>query len=218
MSRQSSDELKKLASLMERQSERVLLQATAACRALASPESDPAHWRDLEHDIDREEVLLEEECLKIMALHHPIGSELRALVTVLRANGDLERIADHALSALEEACELGRVPDSEPLALLSSRVLSMLGRSLAGLRDRDPRIAQGVLDESAAMRSLYDASVRAARTSAGSGNPRDIDQAFRAARVALDLRRMGDLACNLAEDVLYWEQGRIVRHGIPPSP
>jgi len=212
MSKLTSDELKRLASLLERQGDRVLRQVNAACRALTGPILDLAAPRTLEDDIDREEVALEEECLRIMALHHPIGSELRALVTVLRANGDLERIADHALSILEAAPGIGEVPGTEPLALLSSRVLVMFGRSLAALVERDPRLSQAVLDESLPMRALCDAASRAARTQAGSGYGPDIDRAFLAARVALDLRRVGDLACNLAEDVLYWEEGRIVRH------
>lgn len=190
----------------------MLRQVTAACRALSGPVSDLADPRSLEVDIDREEVAIEEECLKVMALHHPIGSELRALVTVLRANGDLERIADHALSILEAAPGILKMPETEPLVLLSSRVLTMLGRSLAALRERDPRLSQAVLDESAPMRALCEAATRAARTLAGSGAMADIDQAFLAARVSLDLKRVGDLACNLAENVLYWEQGRIVRH------
>jgi phosphate transport system protein len=216
MSRQSSDELKRLASLMERQGERVLHQVTTACRALSGLPHDLADPSGLEHDIDREEVVLEEECLRIMALHHPIGSELRALVTVLRANGDLERIADHAFSILEVSSRLGDVPDTSPLALLSVRVLVVLGRVLAALRDRDPRVSQSVLDEGPALRSLHEAAAKSARTVAGSGVAADIDRAFLQARVALDLVRMGDLACNLAEDVLYWEEGRIVRHAGTP--
>src|SRR5664279_2626730 len=119
MSRQTADELRRLASLLEHQGERVLRQVSLACRALTEPGSDVPDPQLLEDDIDRQEVVVEEECLRIMALHHPIGDDLRALVTVLRANGDLERIADHALSALEAAPALsGSVSDA--LSLLSA--------------------------------------------------------------------------------------------------
>lgn len=190
----------------------MLHQATWACRALSDPGSDVPDPQVLEDDIDREEVVLEEECLRIMALHHPIGGDLRALVTVLRANGDLERIADHALSALEASATLTG-PISDAISLLSSRILGMLGRSLSALRERDSRIAQTVLDESSAMRSLSEAAWRHARVRAGSGKAVDLDNSFLEIRIGQDLRRIGDLACNIAEDVLYQEEGKIVRHG-----
>jgi len=212
MSKQTADELRQLASLLERQGERVLRQTTAACSILTNSVAKPADPKALEDDIDREEVVLEEECLRIMALHHPVGGDLRALVTVLRANGDLERIADHALSVLEASPDLSG-PVADALSLLSSRILSMLGRSLHALRERDSRVAQSVLDESPSMRSLSRATWGHARTRAGSGNPADIDHSFLEIRIGQDLRRIGDLACNLAEDVLYWEDGKIVRHG-----
>jgi phosphate transport system protein len=137
------------------------------------------------------------------------------LVTVLRANGDLERIADHALSVLEASPDLSG-PVADALSLLSTRILSMLGRSLHALRERDSRVAQSVLDESHSMRSLSRATWSHARTRAGSGDAADIDHSFLEIRIGQDLRRIGDLACNLAEDVLYWEDGKIVRHGGAP--
>jgi phosphate transport system protein len=212
MSRQTADELRRLSSLLERQGERVLHQTTLACRSLTDPGSDVPDPQSLEDAIDREEVVLEEEALRIMALHHPIGGDLRALVTVLRANGDLERIADHALSVLEASPTLSG-PVSDALSLLSARILGMLARALSALRERDPRIAQTVLDESASMRSLSEAAWRHARIRAGSGMAADLDNSFLEVRIGQDLRRIGDLACNIAEDVLYQEDGKIVRHG-----
>jgi phosphate transport system protein len=55
-----------------------------------------------DEDIDHEEVLIEEECLKIIALHQPTGLDLRRLATFLKANNDLERIADHATNIAED--------------------------------------------------------------------------------------------------------------------
>jgi len=210
MSRQTADELRRLSSLLEHQGERVLRQATLACRALTDPGSDVPDPQVLEDDIDRQEVVLEEECLRIMALHHPVGGDLRALVTALRANGDLERIADHALGVLDAAPGLSG-PVGDPLSLLSSRILSMLQRALAALGARDPRVAQSVLDDSHSMRALSEATWKNARVRAG--NPAELDQAFVEIRIGQDLRRIGDLACNICEDVLYLEDGYIVRHG-----
>jgi phosphate transport system protein len=210
MSRQTADELRRLSSLLEQQGARVFRQTETACRVLTDSVTDAPDHRTLEDDIDRQEVVLEEECLRIMALHHPVGGDLRALVTALRANGDLERIADHALGVLDAAPGLSG-PVGDPLALLSARVLSMLQRSLCALRERVPRVAQSVLDDSPSMRALSEAAWKNARVRAG--NPAELDQAFVEVRIGQDLRRIGDLACNICEDVLYLEDGTIVRHG-----
>lgn len=212
MSRQTSDELRRIAALLQEQSDRVLGQTEAACRVLGGEPVATPDPNTLEEDIDRQEVALEEDCLRLMALHHPVGGDLRFLVTVLRANGDLERIADHALAVLNAH---GRIhgPHADPLNLLSGQVLSMLRHVLSALRDRDPRLAQKVLDEARTLRALAEAAWKAARIRASSGESADLDFAFQEIRIGQDLRRIGDLACNLAEDVLYLDEGLIVRHG-----
>jgi phosphate transport system protein len=211
MSRQTIDEIRRLSLRLDGQSHRVLRQVEDAVRAL-SEFVEPVAVEALEEEIDREEVLLEEECLRVMALHHPIGSDLRFLTTLIRANVDLERAADHAQSAFRLSVGLvGKAPDS--IALLSRMSLVLLRDSIQALLDRDPRQASAVLASTEQLQTLSDAAVRQSRTLADSGDSGALDRAFLSLRVAMDFRRIGDLACNLAEDALYLERGNIVRHG-----
>lgn len=211
MSRQTIDEIRRLSLRLDGQSNRVLRQVEDAVRALSEP-VESRSVEALENEIDREEVLLEEECLRVMALHHPIGGDLRFLATLLRANGDLERAADHAQSVFLLAAGLvGHAPDS--VVLLSRLSLVLLRDSIQALLDRDPRQASTVLASAVNLHALSDAAIRQARTHAESGESNALDQAFLALRVSMDFRRIGDLACNLAEDALYLDHGNIVRHG-----
>lgn len=210
MSRQTADEIRRLTARLEGQSAKVLQQVEAAARSL-SENVQTGGVDELEDEIDREEVVLEEECLRVMALHHPIGGDLRFLATLLRANGDLERAADHALSVFSQVSDLaGHAPDS--IVLLARRSVLLMGQAVRALLARDPQQAAAVLDSSPQLHALSDAAFRQARTHAESIDPGALDQAFVMVRIAMDFRRIGDLACNLAEDALYLEEGRIVRH------
>lgn len=213
MARHTEEEIRQLASRLDAQCRRVHDQVHAAVELVAGAHPRAEDPQVLEREIDREEVLLEELCLRVMALHHPVGSDLRFLVTVLRANGDLERIADHALGVLQAASQAGGAVLSDPTRLLAEHVRGMACKSFQALQMRNPRSAQGVLDGVGAMRRLSEASWNAARARAGSGLLADLDLSFQEIRIGQDLRRIGDLSCNLAEDTLYLEEGRIVRHG-----
>lgn len=219
MSRQTADEIRRLTARLEGQSAMVLRQVEAAAKAL-SENVQSVGFEELEDEIDRGEVVLEEECLRVMALHHPIGGDLRFLATLLRANGDLERAADHALSVFAHVADLdGHAPDS--IVLLARRSVLLMAQAVQALLARDPRQAAAVLDSSPQLHALSDAAMRQARTHAETTDPGALDQAFVMVRVAMNFRRIGDLACNLAEGALYLEKGRIVRHsggGTPVGP
>lgn len=211
MSRQTVDEIRRLSLRLDGQSHRVLRQVEDAVRAL-SEFVEPVAVEALEDEIDREEVLLEEECLRVMALHHPIGSDLRFLTTLIRANVDLERAADHAQSAFRMSAGLvGSAPDA--IVLLSRMSRDLLRDSIQALLDRDPRQASAVLASTVRLHTLSEAAVRQARTMADAAETGAVDRAFLCLRVSMDFRRIGDLACNLAEDALYLDRGNIVRHG-----
>ncbi len=211
MSRQTVEEINRLTARLEGQSARVLRQVEAAARSLTEIVSKEGVER-LEEEIDREEVFLEEKCLRVMALHHPIGTDLRFLATLLRANGDLERAADHAWSAFSLSRTIvGQAPES--LVLLSRRSAFLMAEAVRALLERNPLQAASVLEGNSALETLSETALRQARVHALSGEGDALDQAFVMVRVAMDFRRIGDLAFNLAENALFLERGNIVRHG-----
>jgi len=63
-------------------------------------------WMARDSEIDDWEVRIEEECLKILALHQPVARDLRFVVAVLKINNDLERIGDHATNIAEDVAYL----------------------------------------------------------------------------------------------------------------
>lgn len=213
MSRQSTDEIRRIVANLDLQCQRVVGLLDGCVERLSHPaHGDADALRLAEEQIDREEVLLEEECLRVVALHQPVGSDLRTLATVLRANGDLERAADHATNVLRMVPALPRGEHlPPPLLLLGAKVLEAMRSSCRALVQRDPQLAREVIAGDRLIDSLEKAADGAARTLAV-GHPAEVDAAFVLARVAHELERIADLAKNLAEDVLYLSTGDIVRH------
>lgn len=213
MSRQSSDEIRRISQKLDQQCRRVVDLLDACVDRLSRREGGPdAALARAEEEIDREEVVLEEECFRIVALHQPVGTDLRTLATVLRANGDLERAADHATNVLRMLPTLPPEPHvPQAIHLLGRKVVEAMRLSCKALVVCDPVLAREVIAGDKLIDSLELATDKAARTLAVD-HPELVDAAFRLSRVAHELERVADLAKNLAEDVLYLKTGDIVRH------
>lgn len=166
-------------------------------------------------DIDSYEVELEEECLKILALHQPVAVDMRYIVAVLKINNDLERIGDLAVNIAERAESLSslEVDDiaSTPIKAMSAKVRSMLRESLYALVEVDRKSALNVFytEESVDQlnRELFHASAEAMMN-----NHELVKPLLQYLSAAKNLERIADLSTNIAEDLLYLIDGDIARH------
>lgn len=213
MSRQSTDEIRQIVLALDSQCARVVDLLDECVKRLTLPGlGGEDALRRIEEEIDRQEVVLEEECFRVVALHQPVGSDLRTLAAVLRANGDLERAADHATNVLRHVPRIASIqPLPEPFLHLAEKVVVALRQSCKALVQRDPLLAREVLAGDRLIDSLEQAVERAAQGMAVE-HPGWVDAAFVLSRVAHELERIADLAKNLSEDVLYLSTGDIVRH------
>jgi phosphate transport system protein len=164
--------------------------------------------------IDVLEVELEEECLKILALHQPVAMDLRFIIAVLKINNDLERIGDLAANVAERAVYLADHKDVAPpptLSELAAKAQEMLHTSLDALVNADTELAKKVLrtdDEVDALhRGMYQRVQQRAKD-----NPEQISGIFQWLSVSRYLERIADQATNIAEDVIYMMDGEIIRH------
>ena len=165
-------------------------------------------------DIDQAEVDLEEECLKILALHQPVAIDLRFIVAALKINNDLERIGDLAVNIAERAQYLAAHPkvdipfDFEGMA---RKAQDMVKKSLDALVNMDPRLAREVCaadDEVDAInRQMYLQVQEGIRR-----RPEDMEALIHFLSASRHLERIADHATNIAEDVIYMSDGEIVRH------
>ncbi len=171
--------------------------------------------KDSDYRIDEAEIEVEEECLKILALHQPVAIDLRFIVAVLKINSDLERIGDEAVNIAGRSLNVSAYPKSDiqfDVTALSRKVLLMLKKSLDALVNLDAQIARDVLtadDEiDEAVSVLFQQVKDAIRK-----RPEKVDSLIEYMRINRHLERIADHATNIAEDVIYMIEGKIVRHG-----
>lgn len=167
--------------------------------------------------IDQREVQIEEEALKLLALHQPVAIDLRWIVATIKINSDLERIGDLAVNIAERAERLaGKAPPQArlDLAVMVEKVMTMLRDSLDALFKMDATLAWTVCEADDEVdrlnRQNYD-RVREALLA----QPEDVDFLIHALGVSRNLERVADHATNIAQDVIYMIKGEIVRHRQP---
>ena len=165
-------------------------------------------------EIDREEVTLEDLCLKVLALHHPVANDLRFVTAILKINNDLERIGDLAVNVSRRALALPQplaAPAPAELEVLLENIVLMLREALDAFVQADVRLARRVLGQDEAVNRAYRAIVDGT-VAALKAHSVDVDAAVLYMNAAKNLERIADHATNIAEDVVYIVEGEIIRH------
>ncbi len=167
-----------------------------------------------DQEVDVSEVEVEEECLKILALHQPVAVDLRFITAVIKINNDLERIGDEAVNIAQRVENIARrTPVSVPVdyGLMAEKAEGMLKRSLDALVNLDVDLAYGVClsdDEVDRInRAAYERIKEVIKR-----KPDRVTYLINLLLVARHLERIADHATNIAEEVIYMVEGIIPRH------
>ena len=169
---------------------------------------------DEDSDVDRAEIEMEEDCLKLLALHQPVANDLRLIVAVLKINSDLERIGDHAVIIAEEAITLTGLPSidvPEQLFELSAQARMMLKKSMLAFVESDLEVANNVLQLGQNIRQLAEKIYRG-QVESIKASPQEVEQRLSVLKVCRQLQRIADHATNIAEDIIFLMSGDIIRH------
>src|SRR5436190_15458487 len=165
-------------------------------------------------EIDREENQVEEECLKMLALHQPVASDLRRITAALKINTDLERMGDLAEDIAERALQLAQpplIPTPPRLQRMTDLTTSMVRQSLDSFANLDARLARRVcrLDDEV---DRYNHDIIEDLIKAMQESPALVKAGLSMFSATRHLERIADHATNIAEDVIYLVEGEIVRH------
>jgi phosphate transport system protein len=169
---------------------------------------------DADTDVDQMEVDLEEECLKVLALHQPVANDLRFIVSLLKINNDLERIADLAVNIAERALDLmklERIPMPFDFANMSQKVYAMVKKSLDALVHFDQGLAHQVIALDDEVDELHHQTYGLVMAQIRQ-NPDHLEALICYLVISRYLERIADQTTNIAEDVLYMIEGKIFRH------
>jgi phosphate transport system protein len=170
--------------------------------------------KEADLEIDKMEVQIEEDCLKILALYQPVAIDLRFIVAVLKINNDLERIGDQAANIADIALRLAnqtRVEIPPEFPAIADKTQAILKKALDALVNLDEKLAQEVRQDDDEIDEInieiYDRVKESIRK-----DIKLLDAMIDIRAVSKNLERVADLATNIAEDVIYTCRGEIVRH------
>ncbi len=169
---------------------------------------------DADNQVDQREVTIEEDCLKLLALHQPVAVDLRRVATVLKINNDLERIADLAVNIAQRAKQINvfaefPIPDDVPkMAQLATRMVRSVLDAFVHL---DSRAARNVIRTDSEVDQL-NVTIIEHLTARMQQSPHLVSPALHCFSAVRHIERIGDHATNIGEDVIYLVEGDIVRH------
>lgn len=165
-------------------------------------------------EIDETEVDIEEECLKVLALHQPVAVDLRFIITVIKINNELERIGDQAVNIAQRVQIIAKRPKPPfwfDYSEMGEKAQKMLRMSLDALVNMDVDLAYRVItmdDEVDQIKSeAYDKIKQAIQEL-----PERVGYYINLLLISRHLERLADHATNIAEEVIYLVEGEIFRH------
>ncbi len=167
-----------------------------------------------DHAIDKLEVELEESCLKVLALYQPVATDLRFIVTALKANSDLERIADLAANICERVIflvEKERFEFPFDFNRMSAVMLSMLKKSIDALVSADKTMAYEVILMDSEIDEIHKEMYKKVAVEIRK-NPENIELMINVVGISRYIERLADHITNIAEDIIYMIDGEIIRH------
>ena len=208
-------EIERLNKHLNKLAEKVEEQVGQSIIALSNADSDLAkNIKKYDKKVDQAEIEMEEECLKLLALHQPVANDLRLIIAVLKINADLERIGDHTVIIAKEVIKLTeqnelKVP--EELFELSRTAKAMLRKSLLAFVEGDLHIAKTVMVQGQQSDDLA-GQVTQQQIALMKKKPEQIEQRLSLIVVTRQLQRIADHATNIAEDIIFLKSGDIIRH------
>jgi len=173
-----------------------------------------------DHQINALDVEIDEESIRLLALHQPAARDLRLVTTAMKIATELERISDLSENVSERVIELNEEPQLKPyidIPMMGNMARVMVKHSIDAFVKEDAQLARKVLADDDYVDDLMEQLFREL-LSFMLEDTRTISRAIRLSFIAKYLERMADHATNIAELVVYLVEGKIIRHTTPPAP
>jgi phosphate transport system protein len=169
---------------------------------------------DADGRINALEIEIDNAVIDLLALQQPVATDLRLILAVQKINNDLERIGDHAVNVAESAEWLAATPAKEPLLQIprmAELTRTVLRHALDSFILLDPKLALTVLERDDQIDALNREMVLEVIGLIKS-DARTVDGGMQIIRISRNFERVGDLATNIAEEVIFLTQARVVKH------
>ncbi len=167
-----------------------------------------------DHQVNAMDVEIDEECIRLLALYHPMGRDLRFITTAMKVTTDLERMSDLSEDICERTIELAAEPLLQPsidLPKMAEAAKKMVRKTLDAFVNHDAVLARQVCVDDEYIDTLTH-QIFLGLLSVMMTDPRTVTRAIRISFIAKYIERIGDHATNISEMVVYLVEGKIIRH------
>lgn len=168
-----------------------------------------------DEEIDQDDLSIEEQCIRLLALAAPVATDLRELLAIMRISGEFERIADLCKGMSKRVIRVSSMPAvrlPDPLAEMCMTVRDVFAKALRAVADADVELARQVNKDDDELDRLHKAMLIWAREEIPR-DPESTNAAIELLAIAQRLERTGDIAVSIAGNLIYLVEGRVVRHG-----
>jgi phosphate transport system protein len=215
MNRTFEEDLDKLRTRLIRMGSLVEEQVEFALRALREGNQELATIvMDRDDKVDKLDLKIDKQCQRIFALNQPVATDLRLLLSAMKINNELERIGDMATNIASivvvspNAVQLANQIDMNRIA---NAAYTMLKSSLDAFINNDPELAAHVLPSDFTVDQLYD-TLRNELIEIMIGDSSLVADGAQLLLGLYNLERMADHATNIAENVIFLAEAKLVRH------
>jgi phosphate transport system protein len=180
-------------------------------------EAHAAKVWELEREVNTLQVEIDEAAVRLTAMQQPVARDARFLFMASRIGGELERIADQTINITQNAHFVLEGPPLKPMVdipIMADVAKKMVHDTVTAMIQRDVGLAEKVLEEEYKVDAFRDQIFRTLLTYM-MADPGTIQRALSLILISRNVERIGDHATNISEEVIYWIQGRDVRHRKP---
>jgi phosphate transport system protein len=170
----------------------------------------------LEKEVNIQEIVIDDKCLKLIALNQPAGADLRFITSAMRINSDLERMGDESLTIAKMALDLIKYPESKTFVNIPKMICivqNMIIYCIKSFNTSDSDLAMSVLSKDNEVDALRDKIISELKTSITEcPDSVTIQRATDMMFIAKSIERLGDHTTNICEDVIFMVHGKDIRH------
>jgi len=216
MERHLDEELRELQKALLRMAGMVEESISKAIEALKNRDKVGSQGViEIDDKIDKLELLIDEKCIDLIALYQPVARDLRFITTGMRINAELERIADLAVDVAQRVLELVDSPMLKPLVdipKLSVVAKNMVRDSIDSFVEKNIELAEKVVLSDAEANKLRNLIQNELVNDYMAKDPSTVSRAVPLLLIARSLQRICNHATNIAEVVIYMEEGKVIKH------
>lgn len=217
MTHQFHDELQHLKEMLLRMSGMVEQSISMSVHSLLDKDESLAQKViHFDHDIDMLEIELDEDCLKLLALHQPVATDLRFITAAMKITADLERMGDLAVNIAERAVYLIHQPEIHAgidLKKMSDFAQKMVLDSLDALVRADSTNAREICKSDDVIDDMNHQALKILIAHM-ENHPQDVNSAVHMLLITRHLERIGDVATNICEEIVFMVEGKSIKHHI----